>query len=188
MASISRSSVLLVALLAFAVACSAQTAKSGATPVGPPTPFDEAVKKLNDSGYTRFVSLVTAYGKIKEVKAALNQPLTLLVPNNAAIDKVKLTSYTSDQLITVVTLQVLKGVVPFEKLKALPLNTTVPTMAVSKTKKPLPLVKVAGKRPGAVVLAGSPTSKMAIVNGNFYAKPGKLVVHTTNAVVFPAVL
>lgn len=177
--------VLVVALLACAMLCSAQPKKAAATPAAPLTPFDKAVQMLNKTGYTRFASLVSAYSKMKEVKAILSKPMTMLVPDNAAIDKVKITSYSTKQLATLVLFQALKEVVSMKKLRSLPANTTIATLSVDgKTKKPNTLTKIAGKKPTAVLFQGKPGSILAIVKPDFFVDP-KLVVHTTNAVVFP---
>eukprot|EP00475_Leptophrys_vorax_P021924 TRINITY_DN297_c0_g2_i2.p1 TRINITY_DN297_c0_g2~~TRINITY_DN297_c0_g2_i2.p1 ORF type:complete len:186 (-),score=30.49 TRINITY_DN297_c0_g2_i2:270-827(-) len=182
MASIHRTVLLFVALMATSIACS-----SAVTPAKPTklTPFDEAVQKLNASGYTRFASLVSAYAKMKEVKAILSKPMTMFVPDNAAIDKVKITQYKTTQLQTLVLLHAGAKVIPFAQLKALPLNTSIPTLATDpKTKKTLFLMKVKGRKASSVVLQGKPGSTMAIKVPDFY-KNAKLIVHTTNAVVFP---
>eukprot|EP00475_Leptophrys_vorax_P000672 TRINITY_DN1037_c0_g2_i1.p3 TRINITY_DN1037_c0_g2~~TRINITY_DN1037_c0_g2_i1.p3 ORF type:complete len:126 (-),score=32.30 TRINITY_DN1037_c0_g2_i1:677-1054(-) len=122
---------------------------------------------------------------MKEVKAILSKPMTMFVPNNAAIDKIKITQYKTTQLQTLVLLHAGVKVLSSAKLKALPANSSLVTLAVDpKTKKPLALTKVKGKRPTAVVLQGKAGSTMAIVTPDFYTNP-KLIVHTTNAVVFP---
>eukprot|EP00475_Leptophrys_vorax_P029708 TRINITY_DN43853_c0_g1_i1.p1 TRINITY_DN43853_c0_g1~~TRINITY_DN43853_c0_g1_i1.p1 ORF type:complete len:188 (-),score=14.13 TRINITY_DN43853_c0_g1_i1:308-871(-) len=177
-----RGAFLVLGLFLCAVVSSAQTSSA---PSGTLTPFDEAVRKLNSSGYTSFVSLVSAYGKMKEVKAALSKPLTLLVPSNAAIAKVKITSYSTSQIATIVMFHAIKSVMPFQQIRQLPAKSTIPTLATGKGKAPLVLTKTSGPKARAVFLQGKANSTLRIIKGNFYLKPGKLVVHTTNAIVFP---
>ncbi|CAI5991445.1 unnamed protein product [Closterium sp. NIES-65] len=152
------------------------------------TPFDEAIKKLNDSGYTSFVSLVNAYGKMKQVKDALSKPLTMLVPSNAAISKLQITKYKSTELMVVVGFSAFKKVIPADALKTLPVGSNITTLASTKAGKPMTLQKQANNKKGQVVLQGKKGSTMAITKLNFYLKPGKLVVHTTDAVAFPTTL
>ncbi|CAI5491054.1 unnamed protein product [Closterium sp. Naga37s-1] len=202
--AVSRSTLLLVALVGFAVVCSAQSPAPKTTtspkttpgksagappaPTGPLTPFDEAIQKLNKSGFTSFVSLVNAYGKMKEVKAALSKPLTMLVPSNAAIGKLKITSYKSTELMVIVGFSAFKKVIPADALKTLPVGSTIPTLASSKGGKPMTLQKLANNKKGQIVLQGKTGSNMTITKLNFYLKPGMLVVHTTDAVAFPTTL
>ncbi|CAI5491869.1 unnamed protein product [Closterium sp. Naga37s-1] len=152
------------------------------------TPFDEAIKKLNDSGYTNFVSLVNAYGKIKEVKAALSKPLTMLVPSNDAIKKVKITSYKTTELAALVGFSAFKEVIPGDMLKSLPEGKNITTLTAFKNGKPMTLQKLANNKKGQVVLQGKKGSTMAITKLNFYVKTGKLIVHTTDAIAFPTTL
>ncbi|CAI5491874.1 unnamed protein product [Closterium sp. Naga37s-1] len=153
----------------------------------PLSPFDEAVQKLNNSGYTSFVSLVSAYGKMKQVKAALSKPLTVLVPSNAAIAKVKITSYSTAQLSTIVMFNAIKGVIPFQKLRSFAKNATLATLSTDlKSKKTLMLTKLSPPKAHWVAMQGKPGSKLIITKGDFYLKSGKLAVHTTDAIVFPA--
>ncbi|CAI5496878.1 unnamed protein product [Closterium sp. Naga37s-1] len=202
--AVSRSALLLLALVGLAVVCSAQSpapktttppkttpGKTGGAPAGPPaplTPFDEAIQKLNKSGFTSFVSLVTAYGKMKEVKAALSKPLTMLVPSNAAIGKLQITKYKSTELMVVVGFSAFKKVIPSDALQTLPVGSNITTLASTKAGKPMTLQKLANNKKGQVVLQGKKGSTMAITKLNFYLKPGKLVVHTTDAVAFPTTL
>ncbi|CAI7804351.1 unnamed protein product [Closterium sp. NIES-54] len=204
--AVSRSALLLLALVGLAVVCSAQspapktTTSPKTTPgkaVGAPsppagkapmTPFDEAIKKLNDSGFTSFVSLVNAYGKMKQVKDALSKPLTMLVPSNAAISKLQITKYKSTELMVVVGFSAFKKVIPADALKSLPEGSNITTLASTKAGKPMTLQKLANNKKGQVVLQGKKGSTMVITKLNFYLKPGKLVVHTTDAVAFPTTL
>ncbi|CAI5936575.1 unnamed protein product [Closterium sp. NIES-64] len=197
----SQSALLLLALIGLAVVCSAQSPAPKTTPgktgVGAPsppagkapmTPFDEAIQKLNNSGYTSFVSLVNAYGKMKQVKDALSKPLTMLVPSNAAISKLQITKYKSTELMVVVGFSAFKKVIPADALKTLPEGSNITTLASTKAGKPMTLQKQANNKKGQVVLQGKKGSTMAITKLNFYLKPGKLVVHTTDAVAFPTTL
>ncbi|CAI5484942.1 unnamed protein product [Closterium sp. Yama58-4] len=194
--TVPRSALLLVALVGLAVVCSAQTPapktttapKTAGAPAAPLTPFDEAIQKLNKSGFTSFVSLVNAYGKMKEVKAALSKPLTMLVPSNAAIGKLQITKYKSTELMVVVGFSAFKKVIPADALKSLPEGSNITTLASTKAGKPMTLQKLANNKKGQVVLQGKKGSTMAITKLNFYVKPGKLVVHTTDAVAFPTTL
>ncbi|CAI5484941.1 unnamed protein product [Closterium sp. Yama58-4] len=202
--SSSQSAILLLALVGLAVVCSAQPtpktttsppkttsvskSNGGATPAAPKTPFDEAIKKLNDSGYTNFVSLVNAYGKIKEVKAAPSKPLTMLVPSNDAIKKVKITSYKTTELAALVGFSAFKEVIPGDVLKSLPEGKNITTLTTFKNGKPMTLQKLANNKKGQIVLQGKKGSTMAITKLNFYVKPGKLIVHTTDAIAFPSTL
>ncbi|CAI5991461.1 unnamed protein product, partial [Closterium sp. NIES-65] len=137
----------------------------------PLSPFDEAVQKLNNSGYTSFVSLVNAYGKMKQVKAALSKPLTMLVPSNAAIAKVKITSYSTAQLSTLVMFNAIKGVMPFQKLRSLAKNSTLATLSTDlKSKKSLILTKLSPLNARWVAMQGKPGSKLMITKGDFYLK------------------
>ncbi|GJP38799.1 hypothetical protein CLOM_g23209 [Closterium sp. NIES-68] len=152
------------------------------------TAFFKAVQKLNETGYTQFASLAKLYGQLQEVSSVLQQPLTLLVPSNKALNKVKLTSYSASQLATIVGYQAIKGVYTFRQLQMLRLNTPVATVALGDDKKPLVLVKAS--KPNAknrVVLQGraAPRSTITIVNGDVFYMSKKLAVHTTDAVVFP---
>ncbi|CAI5482493.1 unnamed protein product [Closterium sp. Yama58-4] len=200
--AVSRSTLLLVALVGLAVVCSAQTpapktTTSPKTAVGAPsppagkapqTPFDEAIQKLNKSGYTSFVSLVNAYGKLKQVKAALSKPLTMLVPSNDAIAKIKITSYKTTELAVIVGFSAFKKVIPSDALKSLPVGSNITTLAVTKSGKPMTLQKLANNKKGQVVLQGKKGSVVTLTKLNFYVKPSVLVVHTTDAVVFPDTL
>ncbi|CAI5482496.1 unnamed protein product [Closterium sp. Yama58-4] len=202
----SQSALLLLALIGLAVVCSAQSPAPKTTtspkttpgkavgapspPAGkaPQTPFDEAIQKLNNSGYTNFVSLVNAYGKIKEVKAALSKPLTMLVPSNDAISKVKITSYKTTELAALVGFSAFKEVIPGDVLKSLPEGKNITTLTTFKNGKPMTLQKLANNKKGQVVLQGKKGSTMAITKLNFYVKTGKLIVHTTDAIAFPTTL
>ncbi|GJP42081.1 hypothetical protein CLOM_g1673 [Closterium sp. NIES-68] len=208
--AVSRSAVLLLALVGFAAVCSAQTTapktptapkttpatpgktttpgKTAGAPTGPLTPFDEAIQKLNQSGFTSFVSLVSAYGKMKEVKAALAKPLTMLVPSNTAISKLQITKYKSTELMVVVGFSAFKKVIPADALKSLPEGSNITTLASTKAGKPMTLQKLANNKKGQVVLQGKKGSTMTITKLNFYVKAGKLAVHTTDAVAFPTTL
>ncbi|GJP30342.1 hypothetical protein CLOM_g754 [Closterium sp. NIES-68] len=123
---------------------------------------------------------------MKQVKAALSQPLTMLVPSNAAIAKVKITSYSTAQLSTIVMFHAIKGVTPFQKLRSLPKNTTLPTLSTDlKSKKTQSLTKLSPPKARWVAIQGKAGSKLMITKGDFYLKAGKLAVHTTDAIVFP---
>ncbi|CAI7807246.1 unnamed protein product [Closterium sp. NIES-54] len=150
--------------------------------------FDKAVQRLNETGYTQFAALAKLYIQLKEVSSALQQPLTLLVPSNEALNKVKVTSYSASQLATIVGYQAIQGVYTFRQLQMLRMNTPVATVAIGGDKKPLVLVKAS--KPNAknrVVLQGraAPRSTITIVNGDVFYMAKKLAVHTTDAVVFP---
>eukprot|EP00475_Leptophrys_vorax_P007371 TRINITY_DN1466_c0_g1_i2.p1 TRINITY_DN1466_c0_g1~~TRINITY_DN1466_c0_g1_i2.p1 ORF type:complete len:195 (+),score=24.06 TRINITY_DN1466_c0_g1_i2:239-823(+) len=182
------SSLLLVTLVSSACAASSGSLRGNPTVNSTLSPFEEAVQKLNASGFTKFASLAKVYGQVKEVKEALTEPLTLLVPDNKAFEAVKLTSYSAVQIARLAGFQAIRGVYTYSDLQMLKPNTALPTIAVDDAKKPLSLVKKSkANRKNQVVLMGrkNPRSTITIVRKNVFFKAGKLAVHTTNALAFP---
>ncbi|GJP30338.1 hypothetical protein CLOM_g750 [Closterium sp. NIES-68] len=186
---------LLLLVAAFLVVSSVSaapptTAKQPKQTVALPPYYEEALAKLNASGFTSFVSLFSMYGKTKQVNQFVTQnSVTVLVPTNAAITRANLTRYDMTKLLTIVAYQVIKGVKTRPELQMLTPGTPVVTLSQDSKKKPLYLTKVSpasAKR--RVTLCGKTTpvkSRVTIMGPDFYIKIGKLAVHTTNNVVLP---
>ncbi|CAI7880195.1 unnamed protein product [Closterium sp. NIES-54] len=104
----------------------------------------------------------------------------MLVPSNDRIGKFKITSYTSKQLMVVVGFSAFRKVTPADAFKYLPEGSNITTLASTKAGKPMTIQKLANNKKGQVVLQGKKGSIMTVTTLNFYVKPGKLVIHTTD--------
>ncbi|CAI5482490.1 unnamed protein product [Closterium sp. Yama58-4] len=182
--------VILSFVLSAAWAAPLTAAKKPKQTVPLPPFYEEALQKLNASGFTSFVSLFTMYGKTKQMNDFVTKnSVTVLVPTNDAITSANLTGYPMEKLLTIVAFQVIKGVKTKTELQMLPPGTPVLTISMNAQKKPLFLTKVSPASPKKRVSlrgkAGPNKSVVTIMGPDFYFKAGKLSVHTTNNVVLP---